>query len=140
MKTINTIFCCALLLVVVGCSSMRRNVVDLTPSLESTKWQAVEINGAEQELEENLFTLNFDADDRLSGRGACNNIMGSYKVEAEGIISFGQLAATRMMCPNIDAESRFISALDKATRYEVSEGKLYLFDKQDTVLAVLVLR
>ncbi len=50
--------------------------------------------------ERNIPSLQFSADNRISGADGCNRIMGSYTVGRD-TLTLSQLATTRMACINI---------------------------------------
>lgn len=65
-------------------------------------------------------------DNRIIGSGGCNNITGSYELAADGSISVPQPIATRMACPNMEIENKFLEALQMADNYTVNEDMLVL--------------
>ena len=84
----------------------------------------------EEEVPETLeITLAFDAG-RISGKAACNRFNGGVgEGETPGAIhAEGPMAMTRMMCPppQMEAEQRYMRALENMTRYTFEAGKLLL--------------
>jgi heat shock protein HslJ len=81
-------------------------------------------------------TLQFDADNRISGSGGCNRFNTSYDL-GEGI-GFGPIAATRRACINPEIsrlEDQLFAALGTVISFEIGEdGVLTLFDENDPVL------
>ena len=73
-------------------------------------------------------------DNRVSGSTGCNRMTGGF--EARGrMITFGQMATTRMACPNMAFEQDFLTALaGKKLTYTVGEGHLLLTDGEDIVM------
>jgi len=65
-------------------------------------------------------TLEFAEAGRVGGNAGCNRYFGPVSVE-EDTVAFGNLAATRMMCPPalMDQEERFMQALREARRLEL---------------------
>ena len=72
------------------------------------------------------FIFTFDADGHFGGKGACNRMMGSYTTTDKGGITFGNVASTRMMCPNVDLEAELSKILEDATHYEIDGDMLML--------------
>jgi heat shock protein HslJ len=71
------------------------------------------------------FTLTFDGD-RVSGETDCNSFSGSYAA-AEGVLTIGALASTKMYCEGSE-EATFTSVLPDIDRYAFDgDGKLVLF-------------
>jgi putative lipoprotein len=58
-------------------------------------------------------TIAFDAGNRVHGSGGCNRFSGSATVAGDKL-TFGPLAATRMMCAEalMDQEGKFLGALE----------------------------
>jgi heat shock protein HslJ len=74
-------------------------------------------------------TSIFSADGKLNGFGSCNNYNSSYKLDGT-TLTVGQIASTMMACeqPVMDQETIFLSALQKATRVNLtSNGQLEIF-------------
>ena len=61
--------------------------------------------------------LSFTDDGRVSGFDGCNQLSGSWEATADGV-EFGQLASTRMACPDVD------TWLAGAATAEVSGGTM----------------
>ena len=73
--------------------------------------------------------LRFLDGDRVSGSGGCNRFTGPASVAA-GAVRIGPLASTRMACPGgaMEAEARFLSALERARGARLEAGRLQLLD------------
>jgi heat shock protein HslJ len=73
---------------------------------------------------------------RVSGAGGCNQLVGGWKVDGDRI-EFGQMASTMMACAHgMDAEGKFLKALESANRWRVSGQELELMDGAGLVVAV----
>ncbi|SCC62560.1 Heat shock protein HslJ [Chitinophaga costaii] len=80
--------------------------------------------------------LRFDkAEHRVSGNGGCNSIGGSFTVTGDKL-HFSPMISTKMACPAMDVENKFLQALAQVTRFDVSEGRLELLNEQGS-LAIL---
>lgn len=82
-----------------------------TKFIQENKWNLIQLDG--KEYKGNDITMQFDmADGKISGKSACNNYFGGYKIEGH-IINFTQIGGTRMMCESEKnkAESRFLEIL-----------------------------
>ncbi|MGP9790752.1 META domain-containing protein [Roseinatronobacter sp. NSM] len=73
--------------------------------------------------------LVFYPDGRMSATVGCNRLIGGYRRHG-GILSFGQIASTRMACPDgmMDQEQRFTTMLRRVDGYRVApdSGRLTL--------------
>jgi heat shock protein HslJ len=71
---------------------------------------------------------------RFSGSAGCNKYMGTYVLRGSGI-SFGPAATTRMTCPAIDLETRYLAALARVKTWRIARQRLELLDERRRVLA-----
>jgi len=64
----------------------------------------------------------------LRGEAPCNGFRGIYGVQSPegGMFDAGPLATTRMACPDLEAESAFLSALESAVEAEIDGERLIL--------------
>jgi heat shock protein HslJ len=95
--------------------------------LWGTAWLADDIGGRGV-VDRARSTLHFDESRRVSGSTGCNRFFGPVELDGDRI-SFGNLATTRMACPDalMDQERRFLEALSKAKRLELThEGQILL--------------
>ena len=53
-------------------------------------------------------------------------MMGSYQLSGTSL-KLGPLATTRMACPAMEVEERYLKALRATTRYEIAGSSLTLF-------------
>ena len=98
-------------------------------TLEGTEWRLVALGGEPVAAGDNRSAPGFRlvADGRkVQGNAGCNRMMGSYQHDG-GSLKFGPLASTKMACPAMETETRFLAALDAATRYELAGSNLTLF-------------
>lgn len=67
---------------------------------------------------------------RVSGFGGCNRISGPIKISDENI-EIGNLVATKMACPNMETEDRFLKAITgKSFKFEIGDNQLRLFSEE----------
>jgi len=116
--------------------ALAQSEVRRTP-LEQTYWKVIELGGkpvaAPDASREASIVLQ---DRRVTGSDGCNRITGSYTVSG-GDVTFGQIAETRMACPNsAGTERAFRDALGAASRLTVASGRLTLFDASGAKVAV----
>ena len=65
----------------------------------------------------------------VQGNDGCNRIAGSVETLNEKQIEFGTMAGTRMICPDMETSSRFLTAMDKVSGYNLSNSNLTMFDE-----------
>ena len=89
---------------------------------------------------ENAPFLGFDKDGhRLYGNAGCNRLMGSFELDTlnAGKVKFGQVAATRMMCPDMTLEQNVLEALNKVAGYETVGEDVALNDAEGKPVILL---
>jgi hypothetical protein len=80
-----------------------------------------------QDFRKGLPVLEFHLNDnRVVGSTGCNQISGKVRMRGNKI-TIGQLATTRMACPNMAFEQEFLSAItNKSFQYSIDAGRLML--------------
>lgn len=134
MKSIiNTIAALVILSATCGLSSATASESDLL----GTAWLAQEIAGRDTG-DGARSTLEFAKSAQVGGMAACNRYFGPVSLEGDAI-SFGNLAATRMMCPDpeMEQEQRFLQALSASKRLSMSRDGQELLIYADGVEPVL---
>ena len=99
-------------------------------------WSIIEIRGVEV-LKNTMPSLLFNPQGSLSATAGCNRMSGSFEIDSEEL-TIGQIAATRMMCPEplMTQEAKLIEVLEITRQFIVEEDKLTLLDAEDTQLLV----
>lgn len=81
-----------------------------------------------------LPSITFDIEqNRFSGSGGCNRIMGSVTAEGDRL-RFGKVASTMMACDNLDLEKEFLNALENTVNYKVNGNELMLANPDKVLL------
>jgi putative lipoprotein len=111
------------MLLISGCipakPSSELSLLNTTWNLEQLFTEKIQYSGPQ------VPHLRFEAE-RVSGNDGCNNFFGPYARD-ENSLSFGQLASTRMICPQLEGfELVFNKMLTMTTRYHISGNKLDL--------------
>jgi heat shock protein HslJ len=103
-------------------------MADAAPEGPNGKWIVEEIDGQPASGKAQV-TIEIGADGQVAGSGGCNRFRGPAKI-ADSSITFGPVAATRMMCePEIsDQESKFFRALDAVRGWRFNGSGLILLD------------
>ena len=125
--------------------SLARKSAHLTQgnvSLENTYWKLVKLNEKPVQTgpdEKELFIQLLEEESRINGYSGCNNFSGGYELEKDKI-KFGMLMSTKKMCMGaMDQEQKFLKALSETVRYAIEGEKLYLYNREDKVVAVFKL-
>jgi heat shock protein HslJ len=98
--------------------------------LAGTSWQLLQL-GPHGALSENLPTLAFSTDGKVSGSGGCNTYTGTVTMSGMKI-KFDALAATKKTCSKeINAqEASYLKALEKAETFEMRATSLLINTKE----------
>lgn len=95
----------------------------------NSEWLLLSFGAAGEEtpvVEGTVITLEFGADNRVSGSGGCNTYSSSY-VDEGGTLAFSPIVSTKRACAQSGAtqqEQTYFAALQSATRYELSGNQL----------------
>lgn len=113
------------------------------PQLINTKWllESIGEEKVENTNKENPVYIELnetEEGERVAGMAGCNRYFGAYTVSGEDSVSFGKLASTRMMCNNMEAETKYLKALEDVDSYLVDGLYLYLKSNGATVLTYKV--
>ena len=105
--------------------------------LEDTYWKLTRMGDEAiipiAEAREPHIVLNVDG--RMAGSDGCNQLSASYEIDGD-TIGFGEIATTRMACPQGEEQARqFREALERASRYRVVGSHLELFNEAGEMLA-----
>jgi len=132
-------FTLVLFAVIGGCmTDVDNNAQDggnLKDLLLNTEWELQSfgpIGREENVLVKTAPTMKFGQDDRITGRGSCNNYFASYEIGEGNALSVGMIGSTEMYCADegvMDQEQKYFQALGKAATYEVDEQSLQIFDE-----------
>ncbi|WP_225312545.1 DUF4377 domain-containing protein [Pseudotamlana haliotis] len=93
-------------------------------------WAATHINGNTLNKENTFIpTLEINISRMaIMGTDGCNNYTGNIKSLGDKNITFGPIAGTRKMCPNMETPDAFNKALNHSASFKRDGLKLYLFD------------
>lgn len=69
------------------------------------------------------------------GDGGCNSVSGEVVVK-DDTIKFGKATMTKMACDNLEQESLFIQSLNKATKYKIVGGELFLYEDDNLLMTL----
>ena len=134
IKSILALICAVLL---VGCCSQCRLRVKNAKPLVGTTWHLVQMEGRDVKLPQESFNLRFAADGSLSGKAACNNLLGRYSTTDKLGLKFLSVGTTMMFCPeNGELEHQFSQLLSNITHYDIDFDTLILI-QDGTIKALL---
>jgi heat shock protein HslJ len=105
------------------------------------EWRLVSYQGADGQTTDTTalgITIEVAADGTVSGFGGCNRYRGTFQVAADGTITPGPIASTKVACADANKtqwETRYFAALQSVSQYRVSGAQVQLlFDKGAGIL------
>ena len=94
-------------------------------------------NGSEMSPpQEHNATIAFLKDSQMAGDTGCNRFFGNFTA-TEDKLEFNNIGSTRMMCPQMQFESAFLSTIENTASYNVSKDQLVLKDSLGNIIALL---
>lgn len=135
MKLYKVILMASVAVLLAACCNCRSGKSKNAMQLIDTKWQLAEMEGRTVTAAGESYTLTLGKDGKVSGKGDCNTLMGSFQTPKSGVIKFNALASTRMMCPDQEAEYKFIKLLEASDGYSIDGKTLMLFTDGELKLA-----
>ncbi|MBO3269143.1 MULTISPECIES: META domain-containing protein [Hymenobacter] len=101
-----------------------------TTPLRGTYWVLEQLGDSAVTTPENsqeiYLTLAADSSNRAEGQAGCNRFRGRFTLAANDQLSFSPLMSTKMACPRVSLETRYLNALETTTRYQLEGDTLRL--------------
>lgn len=123
MRVLLLLFC--MVLAEAGCRSSEN------AELGGVKWVLVSQDGEQIKLTmpDNEIFMEFNpTEKRVNGRAGCNRFFGNYEQDGSKL-KFSPMGATRMACPDLQAENSFFRMLDGVDAYRIKNHHLTLLSK-----------
>jgi len=107
--------------------------------LAGAPWRLTRLGAGDPVPDGVSITAEFESD-RISGSAGCNHYFAAVKAPTPYELHIGPVGATRMACPppQMEAEDRFLKALENATQFSFVLGKLVITYEQDGAYLLLV--
>ncbi len=106
------------------------------PALEGT-WINTRINGDVIDQDENNPSITFDLEQLIvAGKDGCNNFNAKIENLSKSDLLIGEIAATKMMCPEMEIPTKFLNAVNQTVAYKIIDSELVLLDKRGNKVLV----
>lgn len=107
--------------------------------LSEGTWTLNTINGAAPGMGsgQQMPSLTFAADGKVSGFTGCNPLQGSYMLEDGLRLKFDNVAVALSMCPEAQTEKAFLEAINTTDNFTLNDGILSLNVGRRAPLATL---
>ncbi|WP_245326205.1 META domain-containing protein [Hymenobacter wooponensis] len=112
--------------------------------LFTTRWMVVQIEdfpvSASSYSDTHRSYIEFTGGpERTTGLGPCNSYSGSFTLGKEpGVLTISPQASTKASCGALNIETRYLEALPKTARYEISGKELRLYDASNSLRPLLI--
>jgi len=101
-------------------------------------WVAEFIDGTDVTDKTNAPRLEINSSEMMAmGTDGCNNFNGKITKLTNSELTFGPLAGTRKMCPDMEIPDKFNRLLPLVRAYKIGNLKLSLLDEQNQTLIIL---
>lgn len=109
------------------------SMMPTTQNLSGTDWKLMRIEG--QNVNTDKAFIRFDeAKNTVGGNGGCNGFGGKLS-KSGSQIEISQVFSTKMFCEaTSEIENKFLGNLDRVTKYQITDGKLFLYVEEKVVL------
>ncbi len=101
-------------------------------SLVKGSWKITKILDFDTFDREPFFTIAPETRN-ITGSTGCNRFFGTIYIEEQNI-KITNIGATKMMCPNMDAENAFLKAINEVAGYTINNDILKLLSENKEVL------
>ena len=135
MKRLTLLILTVMSIVLTSCCDCRK-LSKLQKPLLGTTWQLVQIMGRDVKAEGDSYTLLFNEDGTVSGKGDCNILTAIFKTTEKRALDISQLGSTRRLCPDAEGEQAYFDMLDKVTHYEM-DGDMMILLSDGTLVAIM---
>ena len=122
-KSLMAGFIAVFIIALAGCKTQKTMI---TLSGLEGEWDLVELNGSPVTSGQYKQFIKFDiVEKRFSGSAGCNRMSGGleYNQSTPDKIQFSKAMTTRMACPILESEQKFLSALESVNRFEAVPAK-----------------
>ncbi len=106
-----------------------------TETILDAYWMLLSIEGESPQAPNNTRTAYLrlqESENDIKGFSGCNNFFGKYTLSGNSL-SFSNLGSTRMMCPDMEQESRFMNVLERVTAYSIADRILTLYEGNQAI-------
>jgi heat shock protein HslJ len=136
------LFAFLIIMVFVSCDSAKEST-SVGDSIVGKHWTLVELNGEavqQGKLNREAHMILDQAEKRVTGSGGCNSFFGSYGLSGSNVISFSNMGATKMACPDnvMQVEQQLFQAFGNTNEITVRNDTLSLLKTGGSPLAKFV--
>ena len=126
-----------LTLLVSACTIKPKNKASEVYTFKDAYWMLMSVEGQSPQAPNDTHTayIRFEENENdVHGFTGCNKFFGKYEGnEEQQTLKLSQLGSTKMMCPNIELENKFMRILESVDSYRISDNVLTLYTNGQAV-------
>ncbi|NDK55253.1 META domain-containing protein [Pontibacter fetidus] len=106
-----------------------------TDTILDAYWMLLSLEGQSPQAPNNTRTAYLRLEEKendVKGFSGCNHFFGKYTLSGSSL-RFSDLGSTRMMCPNMDQETKFMEVLGRVESYSIAGSILTFYQGQEAI-------
>lgn len=106
-----------------------------TNTILDAYWMLLSLEGESPQVPNNTRTAYLrlqESEKDVKGFSGCNNFFGKYELSGN-TLTFSNLGSTRMMCPDMEQETKFMQVLERVSSYSIADRILTLYDGTEAI-------
>lgn len=112
-----------------SCGAKKQSNQAILQQLDGS-WNAYKIKGEALSKEAQHMFVTFNVlEAAVGGRGTCNSFGAPLRATENKEMEVGNIISTRMACSNQLDEYALFGVLNEASRFDIQNGKLFLYNK-----------
>lgn len=118
-----------------GCTVQKNDLASEVESIKDAYWSLISLEGQDVQRPQNTNTayIRFEEKDNdVYGFTGCNKFFGKYEANDKNVV-LSELGTTRMACPDMEQENKFMEVLGRVDSYRLSSNMLTLYARGKAV-------
>jgi heat shock protein HslJ len=106
-----------------------------TDTVLDAYWMLLSLEGQSPQAPNNTQTAYIrlqEKENDVKGFAGCNHFFGKYALNGSAL-RFSDLGSTRMMCPNMDQETKLMQVLGRVSSYGIAGRILTLYEGKEAI-------
>lgn len=123
------------LLLLSACTTQKKAMTTEKDIIQDTYWMLVSLEGEEMQGPTDTKTAYIRFEEgkpEVKGFTGCNNFFGKYELNGDNV-RLSDLGSTRMMCPAIEHENKFMAVLERVNAYSIADYLLTFYEGRKAI-------
>lgn len=122
---------CVTLMILLSCGAPKQGPSgNSVNSLLDNYWKLIELNGktidSSNQGNREPHMIFKAMDNKVSGNGGCNSFFGTFELSENFRLSFSNIGATKMACPDMSTEAELFNVLSNIDNFTIKDDTLSL--------------